>query len=145
MLADRIKAAQVAAMKGQRPLELSVLRMLLSAINYKQIDLHRDMTDEDILAVVAAEAKKRREAIESYTKANRQDQVDKERQELDILSAYLPRQLTPEEIENEVMKIFSVNNPTDFPIAMKIIAPHLHGRADMALVAQLVKEKLGSG
>ena len=115
-----IKADLVAAMKSGQALKLSVLRMLLSAINYKQIDLQHDLSDEEILTVVSNEAKKRREAIESYTAANRSDQAAQEQRELEILHAYLPAQLGEEEIRAQIAKM---QLPPDFGQAMKLASP----------------------
>jgi len=83
--ADRIKAEMVAAMKSGDALKVSVLRMLVSALGYKRIDLQRDLTNEEVILVVQNEAKKRREAIESFEKGGRPEQAAKEKQELEIL------------------------------------------------------------
>lgn len=129
-------------MKAGQSLRLSVLRMLISAANYKQIDAHRDLTDEEVLGVISNEAKKRREAIDSFKAAQREEQAAKEQQELDILAAYLPKQLTEEEIRGEIGKL---DLGTDFGQAMRVASPLFRGRADGSLVAKLVKEKLGNG
>ncbi len=142
MLTDQIKADMTAAMKAKLPLKLSVLRMLQSAIGYKTIDMHHDLTDAEVLAVIANEAKKRREAIESYTAASRTDQANKEQQELEILQTYLPAQLSEEEIRIELAKL---QLPTDFGQAMKMASPTFRSRADGAKVAAIVKEMLGNG
>ena len=137
MLIDQIKKDQIAAMKAGEALKLSVLRMLLSAINYKVIDLQHDLTDEEVLTVIGNEAKKRREAIESYKAANRSESIAKEQQELEILQAYLPAQLSEEEIRAEIAKL---QLPADFSQAMRIVAPLFKGRADGSTVARIVKE-----
>lgn len=142
MLIDQIKSDQIAAMKAQDALKLSVLRMVLSAANYKQIELQKDLTDADVQAVIAAEVKKRKEAIESYTKANSQDRADKEKQELDILMTYMPQQLSEDELRVEINKL---DLPADFGQAMKLVSPMFKGRADGGQVASIVKEKLGNG
>lgn len=136
-----IKADLVAAMKSGQALKLSVLRMLLSAINYKQIELRHELTDEEILTVIGSEAKKRREAIASYQAANRDSQAAQEQQELEILQAYLPAQLSVEGIRAELAKL---QLPADFGQAMKIASPLFRGRADGGLVARTVKELVGS-
>lgn len=140
MISDQIKADTIAAMKSGDSLRLSVLRMLTSALGYKQIDLHRDLTDEDVLAVIASEAKKRKEAIASYTAAGRTDSANKEAEELKILQAYLPILMTEEEVRNEVTKILSNQVTKDFGQAMKIVAPMFKGRADGGIVASVVKQ-----
>lgn len=142
MLIDQIKADQVAAMKTSQPLRLSVIRMLQSAIGYKQIELQRELTDADVLAVIGAEAKKRREAIVSYQAAHREAQAAQEQQELAILQAYLPAQLNEEEIQTELGKL---QLPPDFGQAMRMASPVFKGRADGSVVARLVKETLDAG
>lgn len=137
--ADLIKADLVNAMKSGDDLKVSVLRMLISELNYKQIDVQRELTAEDILAVLNKEAKKRREAIESYQKAGRSEQAEKEQKELEILQVYLPKMLSEEEIKNELDKM---DLPKDFGQAMKIASPIFRGRADGSTVAKLVNEKI---
>lgn len=126
-------------MKSRETLKVSVLRMLLSELNYKQIDVQRELTQEDVVQVLNREAKKRREAIESYTAAGRGEQVQKERQELEILQAYLPKMMSEIEIEKEIEKM---DLPGDFGQAMRVVAPIFKGRADGSLVAKLVHEKI---
>lgn len=138
--ADRIKADLVVAMKSGDALKVSVLRMLISALGYKQIDVQKDLTDEDVTAVVQNEAKKRREAIESFEKAGRSESVAKEKQELEILQTYMPKMMSEEEVQEELSKM---ELPKDFGQAMRIAAPAFKGRADGSLVARLVHEKIG--
>ena len=126
-------------MKSGETLKVSVLRMLLSELNYKQIDVQRELTQEDVVQVLNREAKKRREAIESYTAAGRGEQAQKERQELEILQAYLPKMMSEIEIEKEIGKM---DLPGDFGQAMRVVAPIFKGRADGGLVAKLVNEKI---
>ncbi len=133
---NRVKADLTTAMKAGDPLRLSVLRMLASALGYKQIDLHRDLTDEEVISVIGNEAKKRREAVESYTKAGRADSAEKEGQELKILQAYLPTQMTEDEVKAELVKL---ELPKDFGQAMRVAAPMFKGKADGSLVAEIVR------
>lgn len=134
---NKVKADLTIAMKAGDPLRLSVLRMLVSALGYKEIDLQRDLTDEEVISVIGNEAKKRREAVESYIKAGRADSAEKEEQELKILQVYLPKQMTKVEIEIEIEKM---DLPKDFGQAMRIAAPMFKGRADGSLVANVVKQ-----
>ncbi len=138
---DHIKADLIVAMKSGQALKLSVLRMLLSALNYKKIELQHDLTAEEALAVIAIEAKKRREAIASYQAANRDSQAAQEQQELEILQTYLPAQMSGEEIRAELAKL---QLPADFGQAMKIASPLFRGRADGSLVARIVEELVSS-
>lgn len=140
--ADRIKTDLVTAMKSGDALRVSVLRMLTSALGYKRIEVQRDLTEEDVISVVQNEAKKRREAIESFEKAGRAESVAKERQELGILQAYMPEMMTEDEIRNEILEIREIDGITDFGQVMKVVAPRFKSRADGGLVARLVNEKI---
>ena len=137
MLIDQIKKEQVAAMKASQALRLSVIRMLLSAVAYKKIELQHDLSDVEVLTVIGNEAKKRREAIASYQAAHREAQAAQEQQELAILQAYLPAQLSEKEIQTELSKL---QLPPDFGQAMKMASPLFRGRADGSLVAEIVRQ-----
>lgn len=146
MLIDQIKADLVVAMKAQDALTVSVLRMLLSEFNYKKIDVQRELTDEDVVAVLLKEAKKRREAIDSYTAGGRAEQAESEQKELEILQKYLPVQMTEEEVL-EVIKGLSnevIKDGADFGQVMRVVSPMFRGRADGKLVAQVVQKWLQS-
>lgn len=138
MMLSRLKDDLAAATKNSDVVRRDTLRLLLSAANYKQIDLQHELTDEETLAVINSEAKKRRESIDVFSKNNRLELVEKEQAELAVLESYLPKQLSEEEIRAEIEKL---NLPSDFPGAMKIAAPHFKGRADGKLVAKIINEK----
>ena len=145
MMADqtlylRLKTDLTAALKAGETLKLSVLRMLVSELGYKQIEVQRDLTDEDVVVVLNKEAKKRREAIESFTKGYRPEQAQKEQQELEILQAYMLKMMGEEEIKAELSKM---DLPKDFGQAMRIAAPVFKGRAEGGMVARIVKEVIG--
>ena len=137
MLCDQIRSDLILAMKAKDALRVSVLRMVVSALGYKKIDVQKDLGDEDVLGVIANEAKKRREAIASYLAAGRAAQAETESLELAILQTYLPKTLTEDELRAEILKL---NLPKDFPGAMKIASPMFRGKADGAVVAGIVKE-----
>jgi uncharacterized protein YqeY len=144
-LSEQIKKDLFASMKAGDSLRTSVLRMLLSEMNYKQIELQRELNEADILGVISREVKKRKEAIESFTAGGRTQQAAGEEQEMAMLKSYLPQQMSEEEIRKEVMKIterLSDQEKTNFGLVMKVVAPELKGRADGALVAKIVKDIL---
>ncbi len=144
-LADQIRGDLVVSMKAGDALVTLVLRMLLSEMNYKKINVQRELTDADIRDVVAHEVKKRREAIESYTAGGRPEQAQTEQQELEILSKYMPKMMDEEEIKTSVIKILesiSIEDRKEFGKVMKVAAPQFKGRADGAMVAKVVKECL---
>lgn len=142
MLSDTIRADTTLAMKAGDPLRLSVLRMLTSELNYKKIDVQRELTDEDVLSVLGKEVKKRREAIEAYQKAGRNETAAKEAQELTILQTYMPVQMTEEEVRAQLESMTELVGLTEFGQVMRIVSPVFKGKADGSLVARLVKERL---
>lgn len=142
-LTGRIKADLVTAMKAGEALRISVVRMLLSEMNYKQIDLGRELDDTDVVAVISREVKKRREAILSFKQADRPEQAATEAEELAILQAYMPEQMGAEEIKQELESIIASAKVQEFGAIMKVVSPQFKGRADGSVVAGLVKEMLG--
>lgn len=142
-LTDRIKGDLIPAMKSGQGLRVSVLRMLLSEMNYKQIEVGRELTDEEVTGVVGREVKKRREAVESFKQGGREEQAAGEAQELEILQEYLPKQLSETELAAEIEQALKGIEVKEFGPVMKVISPLFRGKADGALVAKLVREKLG--
>lgn len=137
MLSDKIRQEMTAAMKAEDKVRLVTLRMLVSEINYKQIDLQRELTDADVVGVIQREVKKRREAIDSYKSGGREEQAKLEMQEMQLLEVYLPKQMSEEEVKSELLKM---DLPKDFPGAMKIASGAFKGKAEGAMVARTVKE-----
>lgn len=138
------------SMLAKDKLKTSVLRLLLSAINYYEIQkggAGYEATEEDVLAVMQSEAKKRRESIEQFKAGNRQDLVDKETKELEILQTYLPAQMGEEEIRTLVKEAIAQTGATsiaDMGRVMGALMPKVKGRADGNLVNQIVKNELSS-
>ncbi len=139
-----------AALKNSFLLETSTLRLLLSSLHNREIEKRGkgediDLTDEEVIEVLLKEAKKRQESIDAYEKGGRNDLVDKESKELEIIKKYLPPQLNEEEIKRLVKnKIdqLGVNSPKDFGLVMKELMKELKGKSDASLVSKLVKEQL---
>jgi len=142
MLADKIVQDLNTALKSGNSLKVSVLRMLRSEMGYKQIDLHRELNDEDVLGVIGKEVKKRREAIEAYTAGGRTVQAETEKEEMEILQEYMPKQMTEDEIKEQILKIKSIEGLSDFGQVMKVISPQFKGKADGRAVAEIVKKLL---
>jgi len=136
------------SMLAKDVLKTSVLRLLLSAINYYEIQkggAGYEATDKDVLSVIQKEAKQRKESIEQFKNAGRQELVDKETKELEILKTYLPEQMSKEEIKKLVIEAISQIGATtvaDMGKVMGALMPKLKGKADMGMVSKLVKEKL---
>jgi len=136
MLSDKLKSDLTDATKTSEVVRRDTLRLLLSALNYKKIDLQHDLSDEEVLQVIGVEAKKRRESIAVFEANNRAELVEAEKAELAVLETYLPKQLSEVEIRNELS---SLELPKDFGQAMKIVAPLFKGRADGKLVSEIVR------
>ena len=136
------------SMLARNELKTSVLRMLLSAINYYEIQkggAGYTATDEDVTTVVQKEAKQRKDSIEQFGKAGRQDLVDKETKELEILKTYLPEQMSNEEIKKLVIETIKEAGATSMQDMGKVMGALMHqtkGKADGSLVSRIVKESL---
>lgn len=150
-LKDNIVTNLKEAMKAGDAKRVGVLRLLISALNNKAIDKKgktgsEELTEEEALQVLMTEAKKRKEAIEIFTKGNRTDLADKEKGELEIIQQYLPKQMSREEVEKVIAKkidtLRQVRGDISFGNVMKEVIKELKGKADSALVSRLVKDKL---
>jgi len=136
------------SMLAKNELRTSVLRLLLSAINYYEIQKGGAgyvATDEDVLSVIQKEAKQRRDSIAEFEKAGRQDLVDKEQKELKILQTFLPEQMSEDEVRSIVEQTISETNANsiqDMGKVMGALTGKLKGKADMSLVSNLVRQKL---
>ena len=141
-LADEMKNA----MKAKDDLRLSAIRMVRSAIKNKEIEIRGDLTDQEIIEVLSTLVKQRRESIRMFMDAGRDDLVAKEEKELAILLEFLPQQLGRDEVAALVGKVIAecgAQGARDMGKVMKLLMPHVAGRADGKMVSELVKEQLG--
>jgi len=147
-LFDKIQADLKQAMLSKDGLRTSVLRLLVSAVRYYQVEKSLSaLADEDVIQVLKRQAKQRRDSIESFVAANRTDLAEKERQELTILENYLPKQLSEAEITTLVKAAIAETRVTakaQTGLVMKSVMPKLQGRADGKLVNQIVMKLLGA-
>jgi uncharacterized protein YqeY len=136
------------SMLAKNALKTSTLRMLLSALNYAEINkggANYEATDADVMEVIQKEAKQRRDSIEAFESGGRQEMADKEKQELTILQAYLPEQMSEEEIRNLVDETVSQTGAAgmqDIGKVMGALMPKVKGKSDGNLVNKIVREKL---
>lgn len=150
MLKQKLQEELKQTMLSKEVLKTSVLRLLLSAINYYEIKTGGagyQATDEDVLTVLQKEVKQRRESIEQFNQAGRKDLSDKETQELEILQTYLPEQMSEEEIREIVKKTIRETGATTITEMGKVMAalmPKVKGKTDGNLVSQIVKEELSA-
>jgi len=144
---ERILSDLVSAMKNKDKETLSVLRMVKGAIQLEEINKKQELNDEDVIAVLSKQIKTRKESIAEFEKAGRTDLVEQTSKEVEILSKYMPEQLSEEEITKIIADAFNEVNPTsqsDMGKIMKVVTPKLKGKADMGLVSKLIKERLTS-
>jgi uncharacterized protein YqeY len=144
-LRARITDDMKAAMKAREPERLSAIRLLLAAIKQREVDERKDLSDAEVVAVIEKMIKQRRDSIEQFQAARRQDLVDKETFELNLLSGYLPKQLTDAEIGSEIAAAIvqtGAKGAADMGKVMGVLKGKLSGRADMGKVSALVKAKL---
>ncbi len=133
------------ALKAKDTERLSVIRMLISEIKKVQIDKKKELSDEEIIEVIQRYAKQRKESIKQYRDAGREDLAQKEEKELEIVSKFLPEQLSEEEIAkiaDEVIQETGASSMKDMGKVMKVIMEKVKGRADGSVVSKIVKEKL---
>ncbi len=142
---DKILKDLVSAMKSQDKETLSVLRMVKGAIQLEEIKVKKELTDEDVVAVISKQIKTRKESITEFEKAGRTDLIDQTKQEIEILSKYMPEQLSEEEVLKVIDEAFLAINPTaqsDMGKLMGFVTPKLKGKADMSFVSKTIKERL---
>lgn len=142
---DRIKADLITAMKEKDKFKLDVIRMLKSAVQNESIAQKKDLTDDEVIAVIKREVKKRNSSIEEYTKYNKMEMVEDLKKEVEILSVYLPEELSDEDLEKLVDETISELNATsvkEMGSVIKSIAAKAGASADMSKVSKIVKEKL---
>lgn len=148
-LSEKIKGDLKDSMKKGEATRISTIRMLISAIHNKEIELIKKevgLTDEEIMDVIRSESKKRQDAILGFEKGARADLAQQEKDELAILQSYLPPEISDEELISVVKKGITdagATSAADFGKVMKIISPLLKGKASGNRIAAAVKKELG--
>jgi len=144
-LKERLLQDMKEALKAKDKVKLSTIRMINSLIKNAEIDKRGELTDEEIIQLLMKYAKQRREAIEMYEKGGRQDLVEKEKAELEIVESYLPKQLSEDEIRElvrEAIEAVGASSPKDLGKVMQYVMPKVKGRADGSLVNKIAREEL---
>lgn len=133
------------ALRARQAQRLSAIRLLLAAIKQKEIDERIELTDADVLAIIEKQIKQRRDSISQYQAANRQDLVDAETFELNLLTAYMPAQLSEAEVGEEIARAIAETGAKTMPDmgkVMGLLKGRLAGRADMGKVSGWVRARL---
>ena len=133
------------AMKNQDKERLSVIRMVKGAIQMSELNKKHELSDAEVIDVISKEIKTRKDSINEFKKGNREDLIEKTQKETDILQTYLPKQLSEEELNEIIDKVFDKIKPEsskDMGMVMKELKPLINGKADMGIVSKIVKTKL---
>ena len=144
-IAERLQAELTSAMRNQDALRRDTLRMAVAAVYNARKEAQRDLTDDEQVAILAREVKRRRESVDAYRTAKRQDLADKEEAEIGILSEFMPAALSDEELRTMVRAAIDESGATsarDLGRVMSILAPRTRGRADGRTVSGLVAQEL---
>ena len=145
-LKNRIQEDVKTAMRAGEKARLAALRLITAAIKQVEVDSRKEMGDSDVIAVLDKMCKQRRESIEHYSKADRNDLVEVEEAELAIITEYLPQALTEKEIAaliEDAIRETGASSIKDMGKVMAIIKPKAQGRADMGKLSGQIKAKLG--
>jgi uncharacterized protein YqeY len=145
MLRETLDSDLKDAMRNKEALKRTVLRTIFSEIRNAEINSQTTLDDEGIISVLTKQVQQRKDSVEAYVAANRHDLVDKETEEINIISVYLPDQLPTEEIE-EIIKAAiletGASSLSDMGKVMGFVMPQVRGRADGKIVNTIVTEKL---
>jgi hypothetical protein len=142
---SRLEGDLKSAMKAGEKRRVATLRLLLSALKNERIQAQRELTDEEVEAAIRRAVKQRREAIEQYERGGRRDLVEAETEELGILQAYLPEELTETQIEEAVRTIAAekgFSSAKDVGLAMKELMTRFRGRVDGKRAQEIARRLL---
>ena len=147
-LKEKLQADLTEAIRGRDEVKSGTVRMLLTAITNEEVagKTAKVLTDAEIITVLARESKKRREAVDAYTEAKREDLANKEKAEAAVIAQYLPEQLSEAEIKKMITEAITETNaagPAGMGLVMKVLQPKIAGNADGGVVSALVKAALG--
>jgi uncharacterized protein YqeY len=146
-LKDRLQEDLKAAMKSGDIARRDAIRLIASAIKQEEVDGQKTLSEEDVIALLVREAKKRRDSIEEAQRFGRTETVEKEQFELSLIESYLPRQLSREELEAEIRRAIEetgAKSAKEMGNVMKVLMPRIKGRADGKLVNEMIKTLLSN-
>lgn len=146
-LKQRLQDEMKATMKGGDKPRLAVIRLIMSAIKQVEVDERIELDDDRVIAVLDKMVKQRRESASQYEQAGRDDLLDQENYEIDVLKDFLPAALSDEEIENmidDAITSTGASSIKDMGKVMGMLKPQMQGRADMGAVSGMIKAKLNA-
>lgn len=135
------------AMKNKEKEKLSVIRMVKGAIQLEEINKKRELTDDEIITIIAKQIKTRKESIAEFEKGGREDLINQTQSEIDLLNVYMPEQMSEEEVMAIIDSVFDEVKPTsmkDMGKLMGAITPKVKGKADLGFVNKTIREKLNN-
>jgi uncharacterized protein YqeY len=144
-LKARITDDMKAAMKAGEKDRLGVIRLILAALKQREVDERIELDDAQVLAILEKMLKQRRDSIEQYSKANREDLAAVERAEMEVIQTYLPAALSADEIGQIVTRAIAdsgASGPRDMGKVVALVKPQVTGRADMGQISELIKARL---
>ncbi len=144
-LKEKLLSNMKEAMKSKDSVKLGTVRSVISAVKNQEIELKKELSEEEILTIVSREVKKRKEASVLYEKGNRPELKDKEIQEMKILQTYLPEQVSEKDLRRRIQEVIAetgAEGMKDFGKIMKTLVPEFKGKADNSLIKELANEYL---
>ena len=144
-LKEKLLSNMKEAMKSKDSVKLGTVRSVISAVKNQEIELKKELNEEEILTIVSREVKKRKEASVLYEKGNRPELKDKEIQEMKILQTYLPEQVSEKDLRRRIQEVIAetgAEGMKDFGKIMKTLVPEFKGKADNGLIKELANEYL---
>ncbi len=145
MLKEKLQQDLKESLKSGDSRKRMVLGMVSSAIKNKEIEKHGELTDEEVVAVISSEIKKRKDSVEQFEKGGRPELAESEKREIDILMSYMPEQMSEDQIRDEVKKTIAATGAKDVKEMGKVLGvlmPKLKGQADGQTVSRIVKEEI---
>ena len=144
---ERILNDLKTAMKNQDKDTLKVIRMVKGSMQLEEINLKHELNDDEVISIISKEIKTRRDSIKEFERGNRQDLVDETNKEIEILEAYLPEQLSDDEVNSIIDEVFNKVQPKGMQEMGKImgmISPLVKGKADLGSISSKIREKLSN-
>ncbi|MBT7195850.1 MAG: GatB/YqeY domain-containing protein [Nitrospina sp.] len=144
-LKEKLLSDMKGAQRSKDSLRLNTIRSVISSIKNQEIDLRKELQDEDVLPLITREVKKRKEAATLFEQGGRMDLMEKEKQEHAILQTYLPEQISEEDLRKRIQEVIAeteAEGMKDFGKIMKVLVPEFKGKADNGLIKDLAGEYL---
>ncbi len=144
---ERINNDFISAMKNKEKEKLAVMKMLKGAVQLEELNQKKELSDDEIVMIVAKQIKTRKESIVEFEKGNRTDLIEQANFEIKVLEEYMPEQMSEEEINKVIDEVFTKVNPSgpsDMGKIMGMISPILKGKADLGLVNKLIRDRLNN-